>query len=169
MRSRATWFLILLGAVGCSTGQGPTAAHGAAGASGAAGIGGAPGAGGTAGVGGTAGAATTSGCHQDTDCAPVCLDCGDSEHECAGIGCINGACTSYVQPRCDCASKRCGDACDQCATTHSLCEPGFCDASGSCVLSPAPKPECPSPPAPEQGGAGGDESGGAGGASNASP
>jgi hypothetical protein len=80
-------------------------------------------------------------CRIDSDCpqpsTQYCHPCFDGTTSCARARCRVGACVG-APPSCPgpvsnpCASKACGDACQQCATLDGGCDPGYCTWLGAC-------------------------------------
>jgi hypothetical protein len=86
----------------------------------------------------------SSGCHGDNECPQpdgrYCQPCFDGGTSCAAARCLNGVCTGYP-PMCPgpvsnpCASKACGDPCEQCSTFDGGCYSGTCSSLGACKNS----------------------------------
>jgi hypothetical protein len=80
-------------------------------------------------------------CATDSDCvqpaAQYCDPCFEGGVSCGRTACIDGTC-QYEPPDCPgpvgnpCASKMCGDPCQQCSTLDGGCYPGTCDWLGAC-------------------------------------
>lgn len=93
-------------------------------------------------------------CRTDSDCPQpseqYCLPCFEGGVSCAHSQCDNGVCQGQAAGNCPgpindpCASKSCGDACQQCSTADGGCYPGTCNWLGACKSS---TPIC-SPSAP---------------------
>ena len=82
-------------------------------------------------------------CRGDSDCPQAstqyCVPCFEGGLDCAHYRCTNGSCVGVPAGRScpgpltnPCASKACGDGCQQCSTVDGGCYPGTCNWFGAC-------------------------------------
>ncbi len=85
--------------------------------------------------------ADSTTCLRDSDCPQpagnYCIPCFEVGVSCASTRCMSGQCIGVAAdcpgPLTDpCASRTCGDACQQCSTVDGGCYPGLCDWFGAC-------------------------------------
>ncbi len=80
-------------------------------------------------------------CAAESECVQpmgqYCQPCFDGGPSCGRTKCVEGTC-QYIPPSCPgpvgnpCASKMCGDPCEQCSTLDGGCYPATCDWLGAC-------------------------------------